>query len=100
MVTAIHFTSNEGVAAIEASGELRAGSFVTIPSEVEGLTAREAEKALEISAGKGERFTTFQTPRSNLGQAFNGPTTSGGIPQWQLNYSVPIGPNSFIITGY
>jgi RHS repeat-associated protein len=98
LVTVTHFTSAEGAAAIEGSGALRAGSFVTLPSEVTGLSATEVESALEIQSGRGAFSATFQTPASNLGAAFNGPFTSGNALQWQLNDPVPIAPASFVPT--
>jgi RHS repeat-associated protein len=95
LVTAAHFTSAEGAAAIEASGTLRAGSFVTLPSEVSGMTASEVEGALELQSGRGAFSTTFRTPASNLSPAFNGQLTSGNAFQWQLTAPVRIGPGSF-----
>ncbi len=92
----MHFTSEEGVAAIESSGALRAGSFVALPGEVSGLTATEVEGALEIQAGRGAFSYTFQTPASNLLTPFNGPLTSGLRTQFQLLNPVPISPGSFI----
>ena len=83
LVTVTHFTNAAGVSAIGEGGMLNAGSFVTT-SNLSGLSATEVESALEIDAGKGAFSTTFQTPGSNLGPAFNGPLTSGGIPQFQL----------------
>ena len=83
LVTVTHFTSAEGATAIGPGGTLNAGSFVTT-SNLSGLSQSEVETALEIDAGKGAYSTTFQTPASNLGPAFNGPLTSGGKPQFQL----------------
>ncbi|MEI9988951.1 MAG: RHS repeat-associated core domain-containing protein [Rhizomicrobium sp.] len=81
--TVTHFTSAAGAAAIGEGGTLNAGSFVTT-SNLSGMSASQVEGALEIDAGKGAFSTTFQTPASNLGPAFNGPLTSGGAPQFQL----------------
>ncbi|MBF6570933.1 MAG: RHS repeat-associated core domain-containing protein [Candidatus Binataceae bacterium] len=97
LVTVSHFTNAAGAEAIGEGGMLRAGSFVTT-SNLSGLSASEVESALEIDPGKGAFSTTFQTPASNLGPAFNGPFTSGGITQFQLRNPalaanfVPTGP--------
>jgi hypothetical protein len=93
MATVMHFTSQEGVQAIGASGNvLKAGTFVTLPSEVEGMSAAEVETALEIQAGRGTFSTTFQTPLSNVMTPFNGPITSGGATQFQLINPTLVGP--------
>lgn len=89
LVTVTHFTSAEGAAAIGEGGTLNAGSFVTT-SDLTGLNASEVESVLEIDPGKGAFSTTFQTPASNLGPAFNGPLTSGGAPQFQLVNPTPV----------
>jgi hypothetical protein len=77
---------------MNGTGTLNAGSFVTLPSEVAGLSASEVEAALEIGAGKGAMSTTFQTPAANLGPAFNGSLTSGGKLQFQLINPAKPGP--------
>jgi RHS repeat-associated protein len=93
MVTVTHFTDATTVGKIvNGTGTLNAGSFVTLPSEMTGMTASEVEAALEIDAGKGAYSATFQTPRANLGPAFNGPVTSGGKVQFQLINPTPPGP--------
>lgn len=93
MVTVKHFTSAPGVTAIKASGNLlRSGTFVTLATEVEGMSAAEVETALEIDAGKGAFSTTFQTPMSNLMTPFNGPLTSGNAIQYQLITPTIVGP--------
>jgi len=97
LVTVTHFTSAEGVAAIEG-GALRAGSFVAVPGEVSGLTATEVESALEIQSGRGAFSYTFQPPASNLVTPFNGPFTSGLRTQFQLVNPVPVAPGSFVPT--
>ena len=97
LVTVTHFTSAEGVAAIEG-GALRAGSFVALPGEVSGLTAMEVESALEIQAGRGAFSYTFQTPSSNLVTPLNGPFTSGLRTQFQLVNTVRVAPGSFVRT--
>jgi RHS repeat-associated protein len=89
LITVTHFTSAEGAAAIGEGGTLNAGSFVTT-SDLSGLNASEVESFLEIDPGKGAFSTTFQTPASNLGPAFNGPLTSGGAPQFQLVNPTPV----------
>lgn len=98
LVNVTHFTSAEGVAAIEEAGALRAGSFVALPGEVSGLNALQVESALEIQAGRGAFSVTFQTPASNLLTPFNGPLTSGFRTQFQLLDPAPIGHGSFIPT--
>jgi hypothetical protein len=93
MVTVTHFTDAATVAKIQnGTGTLNAGSFVTLPSEVAGMNVSQVETALEINAGKGAYSTTFQTPRANLGPAFNGPLTSGQKIQFQLINPTPSGP--------
>ena len=93
MVTVTHFTNAETVAAIEnGTGTLNPGSFVTLPGEVEGMSAAEVESALEIGPGKGAFSTTFETPASNLQQPFNGSLTSGGRIQFQLINPTTPGP--------
>ncbi|MGH7959432.1 MAG: hypothetical protein ACREH8_20815, partial [Opitutaceae bacterium] len=52
-VTVVHFTDQAGVNAIQAAGTLRAGTFVTLPSEVAGRGAAQVATALEIQAGRG-----------------------------------------------
>jgi hypothetical protein len=93
MVTVTHFTSAGTVADIlNGTRTLNPGSFVTLPSEVEGMSAGEVEQALELDAGKGDFSTTFQTPKSNLGPAFNGEQTSGQKIQYQLIKPATPGP--------
>ena len=94
-VSVVHFTSVEGAAAIESSGALRAGSFVTTPSQVAGATAAEAESLLEINAGKGAMQATFEVPAQALKTPFNGPTTSGGATQFQTTVPIPVEPGTF-----
>jgi hypothetical protein len=50
---------------------------------------------LEISPGKGANSITFEAPSSNLSVPDNGPTTSGGATQFQLNNTQPIDPTKF-----
>jgi hypothetical protein len=61
-----------------------------IANDLSGLSASEVESALESGPGKGAFSTTFQTPASNLGPAFNGPLTSGFQPQFQLINPTPV----------
>jgi hypothetical protein len=92
-LTVTHFTSAEGAAAIaEQGGMLNAGSFVTLPSEVAGLTQAEVEATLEIQAGRGAFSTTFKTPFSNLKIPFNSPFTSRGAFQFQLGNPTAVPP--------
>jgi hypothetical protein len=92
----VHYTDAEGMAAIQEAGSLRQGTFVTVPSEVSGLSAPEIETTLEIQSGRGAFSTTFQAPRANLTTPFNGPTTSGGALQYQLIN--PATPKPFVPT--
>lgn len=94
--TVVHFTSMEGAAAVEASGTLRAGSFVILPSEVRGMGPAAVEALLEIQPGRGAMSATFTVPRHILVTPFNGPVTSGGATQVQLLRSVPLRPGSFL----
>jgi RHS repeat-associated protein len=93
MVT--HFTSREGAAAIEASGAIRAGSYVTEPGAVAGLQASAVEGALEIQAGRGAMSATFSVATDMLRPAPNGPVTSGGAVQHTLGKAVPVKPGTF-----
>jgi hypothetical protein len=92
-VTVTHFTTAESAnAIIEGGNVLRAGSFVTTPSEVVGMNASEVEARLEIDPGKGAVSSTFQTPVSNLGTPENGPFTSGNAARFQLKNPTLAGP--------
>ncbi len=91
-----HFTSDAGMAAISESGTLRAGTYVTTPGEIpSGATSGQVESILEIGEGKGANSITFETPNSNLGTPGNGPTTSGGAEQFQLQEPTKINPADF-----
>ncbi len=59
------------------------------------LFASEVESLLEIGPGKGANSITFDTPTSNLNVPGNGPTTSGGATQFQLENPQPIDPTKF-----
>jgi hypothetical protein len=79
---------------------LRAGTYVTTPSEVPaGATSSGIESLLEIGPGKGANSVTFETPNSNLAVPENGTTTSGGAQQFQLKEPVKIDPSNFKKTG-
>jgi hypothetical protein len=97
----VHFTSDAGVVGItESGGALRAGTYVTTPSEVPaGATSSGIESLLEIGPGKGANSVTFETPNSNLAVPENGTTTSGGAQQFQLKEPVKIDPSNFKKTG-
>ena len=94
-VSVTHFTSVEGAAAIEGSGSLRAGSYVTTPGQVAGASAAEAEALLEIDAGKGAMQATLKVPANALKTPINGPTTSGGATQFQTTLPIPVEPGTF-----
>jgi hypothetical protein len=53
---------------------------------------------LEIGPGKGANSITFETPNSNLVTPANGPTTSGGVTQFQLQDQVKIDLTKFTKT--
>ena len=91
LVTVTHFTDAAGMDAI-ASGTLNPGTYVTLPSEVSGMSSAEVEKALEIQSGRGAFSTTFQTPELNLSIPPNGPTTSDGAVRYILNNPTPAWP--------
>ncbi len=95
-VVVTHCTSGEGAAAIATDGSLRAGTFVTLPGEITGMSAAEVEKALEIQAGRGAFSITFETASSNLMVPSNGALTSGGAIQYQLIESVVVNSTSFV----
>jgi hypothetical protein len=97
-VRVTHFTSVEGAAAIESSGSLRAGSYVTLPAETAGRTAVGAEAALEIQAGRGAMQATFTVPARVLRTPANGAATSGGAVQYQLAEPIPVAPGAFTPT--
>jgi hypothetical protein len=98
LITVVHFTDQAGVNAIESSGALLPGTYVTLPSEVEGLSQAEVEEYLEIQEGRGAFSTTFQVPESMLSIPENGPLTSGGGTQYQL--TGPAIPGPFLPTPY
>ena len=95
-VTVAHLTSEEGATAIEQSGSLRTGSFVTRPTEVAGRSAGAVESLLEIDPGRGAMRATIHVPADALQTPFNGPTTSGGAIQYQLTRPIPIKLGTFV----
>jgi hypothetical protein len=97
-VSVAHFTSEDGAAAIEGSGNLRSGSFVARPAEVAGRSASAVESFLEIAPGRGTMQATVRVPADALKVPFNGPTTSGGAIQYQLTRPIPIKLGTFTPT--
>ncbi len=86
-----HFTDDIGRAAIQASGYLRAGTYVTKSSAVKGMsTAAKIEGRLEIAAGRGKNSFSTVVRRSDLAVPENGPKTSGGAYQRVLKKNVRI----------
>lgn len=84
--------------AIQSSGFIRAGTYVTGPGELIGVGGQgEIESLLEIGSGKAAYSATFETPTSNLAVPEGGPLTSGGALQFQL--IEPVEPGPFIPTG-
>jgi hypothetical protein len=93
--TIVHYTSQEGAAAITQSGSLNAGTYVTVPGQVTGMNAAQVEAALEIQAGRGTVSITARTTTGNLVVPANGPLTSGGAVQYQIVRPVPVGSATF-----
>ena len=100
--TVMHFTNDTGVMMItEAGGVLNGGgtatgTFVTPASGIPaGATAPDIESLLEIGPGKGTNSITFDTPNSNLVTPANGPTTSGGAQQFQLQNPTQVDVTQF-----
>ncbi len=83
----VHFTNEPGAAAIEGSGELRAGSYVTKPSQVRGMNASQVESRLEIGPGKGQRSFEVRVKNDQLRVPNNGAKTSGKA--WQRQTTTP-----------
>jgi hypothetical protein len=89
-----HYTDDVGRSAIEGSEPptLRAGTYVTLPSEIPvGASQESVEQLLEIEAGKGANYVDFEVPKSALGMPENGPVTSSGA--WQRILLDPTGLN-------
>ena len=96
LVTVRTYTGAAGREGITSSGALRADTWVTLPGEIPLRAGHlQIEKLLEIQPGRGANFLEFQVPSSNLRIPANGPTTSGGALQFQLNNPVPIDPSTF-----
>jgi len=96
LVTVRTYTGAAGREGITSSGALRADTWVTLPGEIPSRAGHlQIEKLLEIQPGRGANFVEFQVPSSNLRIPANGPTTSGGALQFQLNNPVPIDPSTF-----
>jgi RHS repeat-associated protein len=93
-VKLVHFTDDAGRAAIQAAGNLRAGTYVTRASEVRGLSARQIESKLEILPGRGEHSFTVRTTRGNIAIPENGARTSSGAYQRQLKTACATSPSS------
>lgn len=83
-VEVTHFTDAAGKASIEASGQLRAGTYVTKPGQVSGLGRTQVESRLEIGVGKSEYSVTVKVNKQDLMVPQNGAKTSGGAWQRQL----------------
>jgi RHS repeat-associated protein len=85
LVTVTHFTDPATMYAVQQDNNtLWAGTYVTTPSQVAGLTQSQVEAVLWIEAGQGAYSTTFQTAASNLVVPQSGPLTQGGAVQFQL----------------
>jgi RHS repeat-associated protein len=84
----VHYTDAAGKAGIESSGALRAGTYVTKPSQVRGMTAAQIESRLEIAPGRGTFSFSARVPNKNLRVPENGPMTSGGA--WQRQLADPV----------
>jgi len=89
-----HYTDTATRGLINGSGELRSGSYVTLPAEISPSAGHlQIEDILEINPGRGSTFVDLPTPASNLRIPANGPTTSGGTWQRQLVEPTPVDPN-------
>jgi len=92
-----HYTDDAGRSAIEDSGMIEAGSYVTLPGEIPpGASPSDVEGLLEISPGKGDNYIDIHVPSSSLLVPDEGPATSGGAWQRQLSSPISIEPNSFL----
>jgi RHS repeat-associated protein len=89
-----HYTDTATRGLINESGNLRAGSYVTLPSEIPPRAGHlQIEDILEINPGRGSTYIDVPTPASNLRIPANGPTTSGSAWQRQLIEPTPVDPN-------
>jgi hypothetical protein len=96
LITVRSYTNAAGREGISSSGAMRADSWVTLPGQIPARSGHlQVEKILEIQPGRGSHYLDFQVPASNLRVPANGPTTSGGAVQFQLNNPVPIDPSTF-----
>jgi RHS repeat-associated protein len=97
VASVVHYTGEAGVTGIaESGGVLRAGTYVTLPSEIPvSASSRTIENLLEIQPGRGSRSITFETPRTNLGIPANGPETSNGAVQFQIKEAVKVDISKF-----
>jgi RHS repeat-associated protein len=96
LITVRSYTNALGKEGISSSGAMRADSWVTLPNQIPARSGHlQIEKILEIQPSRGSHYLDFQVPASNLRIPANGPTTSGGALQFQLNNPVPINPSTF-----
>jgi hypothetical protein len=96
LITVRTYTGTIGREGITSSGALNANTWVTLPGEIPPRAGHlQIEKLLEIKPGRGSNFLEFGVPTSNLRVPANGPRTSGGALQFQLNEPVPIDPSTF-----
>ena len=96
MVTVRTYTNTAGREGISSSRHLRADTLVTLPDQIPSRAGHlQIERILEVQPGRASHFLEFQVPRSNLRVPANGPRTSGGALQFQLNDSVSIDPSTF-----
>ncbi|MBV8818433.1 MAG: RHS repeat-associated core domain-containing protein [Acidobacteriaceae bacterium] len=93
----VHFTDDAGRAAITQSGYLRAGTYVTTPGEVEGMTAAQVESRLQIAAGRGANSFTLRVPNSTLGIPPNG-ATEPVTGAWQRVLTQPCSVDNALIS--
>lgn len=82
---------------LEEAGDLRPGTYVTLPSEIpDGTSPEGIEKLLEIEPGKGANDVDVQVPSDLLGIPENGLVTSGGAWQRILLGPVDLGDAGFV----
>jgi RHS repeat-associated protein len=95
-VTVRTYTNAIGREGITKTGKLRTDTWVTLPKEIPNRAGHlQIEKILEIKPGRGSYYIDVDVPYSNLRIPANGPTTSGGAVQFQLNKPVPVDPSNF-----
>ena len=89
-----HYTDIATRQSINESSHLRAGTYVTLPSEIPPRGGHlQIERILEINPGRGVTYIDVPTPVSNLRVPADGPMTSGGAWQRQLIEPTPIDPH-------